>query len=107
MATETEGQHHPLSVYFWVWFGLFLLSTGSYLVDIIEMPTMLSWVLITLFMLAKAGLIMAIFMHMQWERWSMNMVILTPPGVILVALLILALEAEYTLSSRLKYFFLG
>lgn len=101
-----EGQQqHPLKVYFWVWGWLFVLSVGSYVVDISDLHTHIKWILIALFMLVKAGLIMAVFMHMIWERLSITMVILTPPGVLLVAMTIFALESQYTVSSRLQYFF--
>ena len=33
---------------------------------------MLRWALIILFMLLKAGLIVAIFMHMAWERLALK-----------------------------------
>lgn len=103
-----EGQQqHPLKVYFWVWGWLFVLSAGSYWVDISDLHTHIKWILITLFMLVKAGLIMAVFMHMIWERLSITMIILTPPGVLLVAMAIFGLEAQYTISSRLQYFFFG
>jgi cytochrome c oxidase subunit IV len=103
-----EGQQqHPLKVYFWVWGWLFVLSIASYIVDISDIHTYIKWTLITLFMLVKAGLIMAVFMHLIWERLSLNMVILTPPGVLLVAMAIFALESQYTVSSRLQYFFIG
>lgn len=105
MASEHEGHNQPLKVYFWVWLWLFILSACSYFVDISDLPTMVKWFAITIFMLMKAGLIMAIFMHMQLERWSMNFVVLAPPVVLLVALMIFALEANYTLSSRLQFFF--
>lgn len=101
---EEHTQQHPLKVYFWVWGWLFVLSVCSYLADVIPMDVYLKWTLITLFMLAKAGLIMAVFMHMIWERLSITMVILAPPGVLLLALTIFGLEARYTLSSRLQYF---
>lgn len=103
MSNE-EAQSHPLGIYFWIWGWLFVLSVGSYMTDIIAMNDYLKWTLITLFMFAKAGLIMAVFMHMIWERLSLTMVILVPPGVLLVAIAIFALEAEYTISSRLEYF---
>ena len=101
---EEQGQQHPLSVYFWVWGWLFVLSVGSYLVDISNLHIYIKWILITLFMLVKAGLIMAVFMHMVWERLSMTMVILAPPFVLLLAMAIFGLEAQYTLSSRLQFF---
>lgn len=102
---QAEGQQHPLSIYFWVWGWLFILSVCSYTVDVLDLYIYLKWFLITLFMIAKAGLIMAVFMHMVWERLSITMVILTPPGVLLLAMTIFALEAQYTVFSRLRYFF--
>ncbi len=39
----------------------------------------LRWFLILLFMTLKAGLIVAIFMHMAWERLSLSYAILVPP----------------------------
>ena len=104
MATGHDGHSQSLKVYFWVWLWLFILSACSYFVDISDLPDMVKWVCITIFMLLKAGLIMAIFMHMQLERWSMNLVVLAPPIVLMVALAIFALEANYTLSSRLQFF---
>jgi len=38
----------------------------------------LRWSLIILFMLVKAGLIVAIFMHMRWERLALKFAILIP-----------------------------
>lgn len=102
--SEHETQQHPLGVYFWVWAWLFVLSVGSYLTDVISMHDYLRWTLITLFMLVKAGLIMAVFMHLVWERLSLTIVIIAPPAVLLVALAIFAIESEYTISSRIQYF---
>lgn len=108
MSTDAQAQQqHPLRVYFWVWGWLFVLSVFSYLVDISNLHLHIKWVLITIFMFAKAGLIMAVFMHMVWERLSLVTAILLPPGVLLVAMLILGLEAQYTISQRLSYFFTG
>lgn len=106
MSTE-HTQQHPLSVYLWIWGWLFLLSLGSYLVDISTWHIAIKWILILLFMMAKAILIIAVFMHMVWERLAIVTAVFLPPGALLFALLILALEAEYTISSRLTFFFLG
>jgi len=65
---HTEGQQHPLGIYLWIWALLFVFSTFSYLVDYFQLHGLLRWSLIILFMLVKAGLIVAIFMHMRWER---------------------------------------
>ena len=54
---HAEGQQHPISVYFWIWGLLFVLSTFSYLVDYFHFQGYLRWFLILLFMILKAGLI--------------------------------------------------
>ena len=64
----------------WVW--LFVLSTFSYLVDYFHVQGLLRWSLILLFMLLKAGLIVAVFMHMAWERLALIYAILLPPALV-------------------------
>ena len=79
----SEGQTHPLSVYFWIWGLLFVLSAFSYAVDYMEFQGIVRWALILIFMFLKAGFIIAIFMHMVWERMAFAMAILAPPVVLL------------------------
>ena len=79
--SQAEGQQHPLKIYLWIWFLLFVLSTFSYLVDYFHFHGMLRWSLIITFMLLKAGFIVAIFMHMAWERLALKFAILIPPLV--------------------------
>ena len=98
------GQQHPLSVYFWVWGLLFVLSTCSYMVDFYQLQGVLRWSLIIIFMLLKAGFIMAIFMHMKWERLALVYVILLPPLAIAVFVGIMAFESDDTLTARELYF---
>jgi cytochrome c oxidase subunit IV len=106
MAREqAEHQQHPLRTYLWVWLALFVLSVFSYWVDYAGLEGMLKWSLITFFMVLKAGLIVAVFMHMVWERAAIVWAVLIPPGVLLVLMLLMILEGRYTLFSRLKYFF--
>ena len=64
---HAQGQQHPIGVYLKIWGLLFILSTASYLVDYFHFQGYLRWSLIVVFMLLKAGLIVAIFMHMIWE----------------------------------------
>lgn len=104
-TTHQEGQQHPLSTYLWVWFLLFVLSVFSYLVDYVGFEGYLKWTLITLFMLFKAGLIMAVFMHMIWERLAIVLAVLVPPGVLLFLMLLMAIEGQYVLLVRLQHFF--
>ncbi|PMR70798.1 cytochrome C oxidase subunit IV family protein [Halomonas heilongjiangensis] len=103
MAKATP-QQHPLRIYLWVWLWLFVLSVFSYLVDVSGMEGFLKWFLITLFMLLKAGLIVAFFMHMAWERLAIIYTILVPPGVLLFLAGLMAMESNYTLVSRLTFF---
>ena len=58
---HAEGQQHPIKLYLVVWGWLFVLSTFSYLVDYFHVQGLLRWSLILLFMVLKAGLIVAIF----------------------------------------------
>jgi len=99
-----EGQQHPLGIYFKIWGLLFVLSTLSYLVDYFHFQGYLRWTLIIVFMLLKAGLIVAVFMHMLWERLAMVYAILLPPLLLLVLLGIGAGEAGHTFLTRLTFF---
>jgi cytochrome c oxidase subunit 4 len=101
----TEGhQEHPLGIYLAVWILLFVLSTFSYMVDILELHGLLRWFLIVLFMLLKAGLIIAIFMHMAWERLVLIFAILLPPLCVTVFLYFMATEGDHTFMTRLSVF---
>ena len=99
-----EGQQHPIRVYFVVWIWLFILSTFSYLVDYFHIQGYLRWSLILLFMVLKAGLIVAVFMHMAWERLALSYAILLPPVLVLIFVTIMVLESDYTLLTRLSSF---
>jgi cytochrome c oxidase subunit 4 len=103
MAIEGQ-QQHPISVYFWIWGLLFVLSAASYMVDYMQLQGYLRWSLIILFMLLKSGLIVAIFMHMFWERLAIVYAILVPPLVIFVLILLMALEGNYTEFTRELFF---
>ncbi|MGH8604149.1 MAG: cytochrome C oxidase subunit IV family protein [Gammaproteobacteria bacterium] len=97
---HAEGQQHPISVYLWIWGLLFVLSTFSYLVDYFQFQGYLRWFLILVFMLMKAGLIVAVFMHMRWERLALMYAILVPPLCLLVLISLMAVEGDYTFMTR-------
>lgn len=101
---QMEGQQHPISLYLKIWLLLFVLSALSYMVDYMQLQGMLRWSLIIVFMLLKAGLIIAIFMHMMWERLAMVYAILLPPLCLLVFVALMAAEADYTYGWR-DFFF--
>lgn len=97
-------QQHPLRVYFVVWGWLFILSACSYAVDFVGFQGYLRWSLILIFMALKAGLIMAVFMHMKWERLALVYAIVLPPVAVLVFVAIMAIESEYTFLTRALFF---
>jgi cytochrome c oxidase subunit IV len=97
-------QQHPISLYLKIWLWLFVLSSLSYMVDYLQLQGYLRWSLIILFMLLKAGLIISIFMHVAWERLALKLVLFAPPIAIVVLIGLMAIEADYTLLSRLTFF---
>ncbi len=98
MATA-EGQQHPIKIYLWIWFLLFLFSGFSYATDFMpDGPLRIT--LILTFMLVKAGLIIAIFMHMAWERLALIYAIFLPPVFILVFIVLMTIEGDYTFLTR-------
>src|SRR6266478_2435541 len=106
-ATHAKGQQHPIKLYLVVWGWLFILSTGSYLVDYFGLHGYLRWSLILLFMILKAGLIVAVFMHRAWERLALLYAILVPPVLVLVFVGIMVFESNYTLFTRIIFFGAG
>lgn len=101
---HAKGQQHPIKLYLVVWGWLFVLSTCSFLVDYFGLHGYLRWSLILLFMVVKAGLIVAVFMHMAWERLALTYAILAPPIAVLVFVTIMVLESEYTHLLRVLFF---
>jgi cytochrome c oxidase subunit IV len=101
------GQQHPIGIYLKIWVLLFILSGFSYMVDILHLEGLLRWSLILLFMFLKAGLIVAVFMHMMWERLALVYTILLPPLCLLVLVGLMAVEADYTFLTREVFFFAG
>ncbi|KKO47326.1 cytochrome C oxidase subunit IV [Arsukibacterium ikkense] len=104
MSVES-AQQHPVSLYLKVWGWLFVLSFFSYMVDYLQLQGPLRWTLILVFMVAKAGLILSIFMHVRWERLSLKLVLFLPMFAIAVFIILMAIEGDYTQASRLLYFY--
>jgi cytochrome c oxidase subunit 4 len=101
---EYGKDQHPISIYLWIWGLLFVFSSFSYMVDYFQFHGMLRWTLIIFFMLVKAGFIVAIFMHMAWERLALTIAILAPPLALLVLIGLMAIEGDYTFMTRLASF---
>ena len=104
---HAEVQQHPISGYFKVWGWLFVLSTFSYMVDYLHVQGYLRWTLILVFMIMKAGLIVAFFMHMRWERLALVYAILVPPVLVMIFVLLMTFEADYTFFTRGTFFATG
>ena len=102
-AAHASGQQHPLGVYFKIWGLLFVFSAASYGSDFLPHGLFRSGLIVAL-MLAKAGFIIAIFMHMKWERLALIWAILGPPAVLLVLIGLMAVEGDYTETARLDFF---
>ncbi|QBC33452.1 cytochrome C oxidase subunit IV family protein [Pandoraea sp. XY-2] len=103
-GSDHGGQQHSVGIYLKVWGLLFVLSTFSYLVDYADLHGYLRWGLILALMVAKASLIVAVFMHMRWERLALVYAILIPPLALLVLMALMAAEADYTFLTRLAHF---
>ena len=104
---HAEGQQHPIGIYFKVWGLLFVLSAFSYGVDYFHVQGYLRWSLILLFMILKAGFIVAFFMHMRWERLALIYAILVPPVLVMIFVAIMTFESDYTFFTRGVFFATG
>jgi len=102
-ASHDEGQQHPLKIYLVVWGWLFILSAGSYMVDYVGLQGLIRWTLILIFMVAKASLIVAVFMHFRWERLALSYAILLPTIAVLAFVTLMVFESDYTLFTRVEY----
>ena len=104
VAHADAHQEHPIRLYLIVWGWLFVLSACSYFVDYAGLEGYLRWSLILIFMVLKAGLIVAVFMHMAFERPALSWAILLPPVAVLVFVAMMVFEADYTALMRMNFF---
>ena len=101
---QASEQQHPLGIYLKIWLLLFVLSTLSYLVDFFHFQGYTRWTLVIIFMFLKAGFIVSIFMHLNWERTALKFTLLLPPIAIAVLIWLMALEGDLTYFSRIEFF---
>jgi cytochrome c oxidase subunit 4 len=100
---ESREQEHPIGIYLKVWILLFVLSFFSYMVDYFDFQGMLRWTLIIIFMFLKAGFIVAVFMHVMWERMALITAILGPPLLLLFLIGFMISEGFYVFGTRVDY----
>ncbi len=105
--SQYKTQSHKIGIYLWIWALLFVFSFFSYMVDYLNFEGTLRWTLILVFMVSKAALIVAVFMHLFWERYAIVNVLLWPMTLMLLFVGIMAADSEYTLLTRLFYFAAG
>lgn len=98
----SEGQQHPIKIYLLVWGLLFVFSAISYASDYLDDGVFRTSVIL-LFMILKAAAIVAVFMHMQWERYALIFAILLPPLALMVLMTLMAIEADYAWATRVEY----
>ncbi len=104
MTEATAQQEHSIGLYLKVWLLLFVLSTGSYMVDYLQFQGYLRWSLVVLFMFLKAGLIISVFMHFAWERTALKIVLLVPMIFVVALTIAMTLEADYIHALRLMFY---
>ena len=97
-------KQHSIGIYLKIWALLFILSGLSYSVDYFHFEGYLRWALIIIFMMLKAGLIVAFFMHKVWERVALIYAVLVPPLLLLTLIGIGVLEGGYTFLTRNVFF---
>jgi cytochrome c oxidase subunit IV len=107
IQNKDQTSTQKIGIYLWIWGLLFVLSFFSYMVDWFAFQGLLRWSLILIFMFLKAGLIMAFFMHLCWERYALVNVLLWPMTAIACFIILMAAEGKYTVFTRLLYFITG
>jgi cytochrome c oxidase subunit IV len=80
-----------MATYVKVWGLLFVLAAASYAVGYFQVQS-------------QAGLIVAVLMHLVWERLALMYAILVPPVLLLTFIGIGALDGLYTLDIRNVFF---
>ena len=74
------------------------------MVDFFQVQGYLRWTLILIFMFLKAGFILAIFMHVSWERLALKYVLFVPLHAIAVLIVLMSIEGDYTYATRHIFF---
>ena len=72
--------------------------------DYLQFQGNIRWALILTFMWLKAGAIVAVFMHMRWERPALIYMILCPPLCLLVLVGLMAIDGSFISLTRAMFF---
>ena len=88
MTTETTHESHSNRLYLMVWTGLLVLTIVEVILAYLQFSVLAMLTLLVGLSLVKAGLIMAYFMHLRFERLSLTLTLI-PALVICIALLMI------------------
>ena len=102
--TQEHGQQPLMATYVKVWGLLFVLAAASYSVGYFNVQGPVRWFLLVVLMLLQAGLIVAVLMHLVWERLALVYAVLVPPLLLLTLISIGALDGLYTFEIRNEFF---
>jgi caa(3)-type oxidase subunit IV len=95
-----EGTHVPIRKYLTVWGWLFILSALAYFIDVMHVPAPWKAILLVAVALMKAGMIMAVFMHLGYERLSLIYAVVAPLIFLLVMTIAFLPEGIAVLNSH-------
>jgi cytochrome c oxidase subunit IV len=102
-TARDEDRQHSGRLFFIVWAWLFALSAFSWLVAYFQISGFPRWSLLLVFMVAKAVLIVAVFMRLAWERLALVVAIAAPLLVLVAFMSALTFEASYIHAERTQY----
>ena len=102
-TAPAPDRQHSGRLFFFVWAWLFVLSACSWLVAYFDISGGPRETLLLVFMIAKAVLIVAVFMRFAWERMALVFAILAPLLALVGFISALNFEASYTRFERDHY----
>jgi len=99
MSNE-HAQQPDIGIYFKVWGLLFVLAGTSYCIAYFGVGQPLKAILLLALALGQAGLIVAVLMHLVWERVIVAYLMFVPPMLLASFLAICFTDGSYTNRTR-------
>jgi cytochrome c oxidase subunit IV len=98
--SNQHAQQPDVGVYFKVWGLLFVLAATSYCISYFGVGQPLKAILLLALALLQAGLIVAVLMHLVWERVIVAYLMFVPPILLASFLAICFADGGYTHGTR-------
>ena len=100
---ESEGTHPavPAKTFVWIWVYLVLLTGVEVYMGYIDLPARIMLTILMGCSVIKAGLIMAWFMHLKYEKRSLTLW-LVPAAVFCICLMLLVFLRDSVLLEQLR-----